>query len=521
MQEILTKVTGVSVYRRSAEVTRKASVSLSAGTIPVQIHGMTSGADANSLRIYLPEGISCSNIHFLSRETEDENSESKRITEKINTLNEEIEICELQCSLWKENGDFTNRTVQTAEEIRAYIDALPERLAALKKKIAENSREVQKLQNDLNEAIRKENLPVICAQLTAPENTECEMIIQYRENEAFWEPVYEVHADTSADTQIRIRARITQLTRETWENVNISLLTGNPVSQSKKPELTPVYLNIRSRQPEAPMMMRANAMASGMMMGAAMADTAMMKRVETEEAVSENQETMTEYSLPDLKNLESGPEGIMADLQKFSLPAEYRTLAVPSRAPRGFRTAVIQSKDLPVMVSGKAAVYLNGLFTGYTDLDPDLNEETFEVSLGSEERIVLSRRETANRKASAFLKNQKTIDHAYEIKVTNNNDKEASVCVQDQIPVSQDKQITVDTLNLSGASADSETGIVTWNLKLSAHETKTLVLAYRVSLPKDEELKETSHRTPAVCPTCGFQIPAAGQKFCPNCGGLL
>ncbi len=522
MLDIKTKVTGAAIYRNGAEIIREGNVHLPAGTERIRIAGLSAGSVADTMRMYLPEGVTCADIRVFYDE---ENPLSDEISGKIEELKRNIEVRELQASLWKDNGDFRSRSTLQISEISEYIRSLPEKLQELQMQNRKDSQEIKKLEKELNEAVRTGNLPVIQAEITSPAEQDCRIRIVCQDQNAMWEPVYEVHADTQSDTEIRIRARIMQWTGEEWQNAAVTLRTGNPSAAAVMPELKPVYLNLRPKA--APVYMR-QAMTMGMSMAAnAMMDTAAgatakMARVETEEAVSEQQETMTEYTLPQPRNIVSSTDGTMADLQKFSLKAEYLTAAVPALSSAAYRTAVLKTEDLPAVISGEASVYLNGIYTGKTYLNPDLNRETFEIPLGREESIHLARKKTNTRKASAFLKNQKTTDHAYEITVTNSQDKAAEVRIMDQIPVSQDKTITVEAQNISGAALDEQTGILTWNLKLGPRETKTLNLAYKVSLPKDEELQETYHSRRTVCPSCGYELEDGYRpKFCPNCGAVL
>ncbi|MBQ1383433.1 MAG: DUF4139 domain-containing protein, partial [Solobacterium sp.] len=160
---------------------------------------------------------------------------------------------------------------------------------------------------------------------------------------------------------------------------------------------------------------------------------------------------------------------------------------------------------------------LNGVYAGETDITADLTKETLDIPLGKEEGIQVSRTEKKRKTSEAMLKNQRTTEYAYELKITNGKDKETEITVTDQIPVSQDKTIVVEAVDKDGAEFKEETGILTWKLKLEPKETKTLNLAYKVSWPKDKTLEET-HNIP-FCRVCGART--YGQRYCPECGAKI
>ena len=137
MHNIETKITGVKIYRNGAETVRRGQAELKAGTNHLRIAGMTQGTDADTVRLYFPAGITMSDIRFLNTmNQEPEEKESDRIRAEITALKQQIEVKELQISLWKENGSFVSRQEQNLQDIETYITKLPERLSTLHQEMA-------------------------------------------------------------------------------------------------------------------------------------------------------------------------------------------------------------------------------------------------------------------------------------------------------------------------------------------------------------------------------------------------
>ncbi|MBQ6490210.1 MAG: mucoidy inhibitor MuiA family protein [Solobacterium sp.] len=527
MQTIQTTVSAVQVYRRGAEITRKGSVVLEQGTNTLRILGLSNGSDTDTVKLFFPAGTGLSDIRFsYGTEDEPEDRPSAKIREDMTALQRQKEIHELQISLWKSNGAFQGTSKPDLTDVENYITRLPDRLNKLYDSINDLNSRIRKLEKDLSEAERLESLPVITAVLEVPSAGTYPFELTYHDVHAMWNFVYEIHTDAEGPVTMKSRARVSQNTDEDWENIPVSLLTSTP-SGGSVPELSPVYLSFRKPQPKtfaksAAMGRNMMAMSSPMMaMMDAVEDTSMdieetveMARIETEGAEVSSEETMTEYTLPGRKTIPSGTKGVMADLKVYELPAEYELLAVPKKDVHVYLVAKLKTKDLPSDIRGTAGIYLNGVYSGETSVAPDLTKETMNVPLGKAEGIQVSRTEKKRKTSDALLKNQRTTEYVYELKLTNSRNTEVTVTVQDQVPSSQEKTIIVETKNNDHAEA-ADNGILTWKCAAGPKETKVLNLAYNISWPKDKQLYESVR--PSVCPCCGNDVPD-DMKFCPECG---
>ena len=528
---VTTKVRKVSLFRNGAEIVRGGSAELPAGTQTVVIRGLSGSAALDSVRLSVSDGVRCEDLRFEAAETEGQ-KESEAIAEEIAAAEKQAEIRALQAELWKTNGNFTGREAMETGEIRSYIQGLPEVLGQLSREEAEFREKIRALTEKKEEAERLEGLPAAVAVLTVPEAGEVFFELRYHDSAARWRPVYEIHSDGEGPLEFRMRARMSQTTGEDWTDTELSLYTGNPSAGGRLPELDSACLEIRVPEPEKPlgppmmpafmggMMAQASVMpgASGMQAAeAAPRSMPLMKRAETGEAEIRGEDTMTEYALPGTKSLKNGAES-MADLRTDSVPAKYRIVSVPCKDPAAYLTAGVSTKDLPVASAFSAGIYLKGMFTGRLTLDPDLTEETAELTLGREEQVHVSREELPPKASSAFLKGQKTLEHLYTVRVSNNSGAEKAVLIRDLVPLSRAKEIQVETKELSGAALDQETGILEKELKVPAGGSEEFRVSYKVSWPKEKQLKKTAVKGTGgkkYCRSCGSEVFG---KFCPTCG---
>ena len=526
MKRLDTSVKQVNVFRHGSEVIRTGSLELSEGANALYVYGITSGIDADTVKLFTKEGVLMGNFRFLtSEEKENGEKESDAIKREIESLKKENEIRAMQAALYEANGNFTNRTSLNAEEVEAYIEALPKRLLGLSEETAACEAKIREAEKKLNEAVKKENYPILYTEVTAPAAGTYPFEVRYQELSGGWEPVFEIHTDAKEPLEIRMRARISQNTGEDWKGISVSLFSGDPSYSGTLPEVLPVYLDFQEevRARAMPRM----AMAMGASMKAAVLEDAVpmemeaaneiaFNRVEAVGAEVSEDDTMTEYILPGARDIYSGNEGAMADLLNYTIPASYRIASAPRKDPHAYLTAEIKTADLPPRAISNAQIYLKGIYAGDVSIDPDFSEETVNLSLGQEERVHVTSKQVSKKTSNTLLKGLKNIEYVYETGITNNTPEPIEAVLKDQIPVSENKSITVEPIDLGGAERNEETGILTKTITVQPKETVTVKLSYKVSYPKDKRIKETVKTSwPKFCHECGSPM---NGPVCTCCG---
>ncbi len=528
MTDLYTTITKASIFRRGAELVRRGSAELEEGAQTLTVRGLSQSAGIDTARLFSQEGVFCSDLRFAPQFGEDE--EDPRATElkdRIRELEKEIEVKELQRDLWKSNGNFSCRDGQPLSEVQEYIEKLPERLGGLNREILREQKELEELNRKLAKLSEQSASPVMVAEVVTPAAGTYAFELRYFENAAGWEPVYEVHSDGESDLEMRMRARIHQSTQEDWKGVETSLFTGNPTSAGSVPDLLSLFLDIR---PDRPVM---KAKAAGMarmamdedccveeaeapMMAFGASAQMNMARMATMDAGVNEEQTSTEYVLPGRRDILKAGDNT-ADIRSFRIPADYRIVSVPSMDQSAYLVASVKPADLPVATEINPSVYHKGIFTGRIWLDPDLTRDEIEITLGKEERIHVSREQTARKTSTSLLKGRRTVEYGYETRVSNTSSADAQVVVKDQVPVSQNKDIAVEVLDTSGAELAKESGLLTRTLDVPAGGSAVFRVGYKVSSPRDKQISEQRRRvsSPRLCPECGS--PMEGGR-CESCG---
>lgn len=521
---IFAPVENVKVYRNSAVIRRKAKVFLQEGSNDIVISGISSTADADSLRLFFPSSVLGKDVQILPLSEAVDRLPSEEIEEEITELQNRIDTLKTVEGLWITNGNFETRGDCSCETIEGYLDALPGHLEGLRAKRRELEKLLKETKEKQDESKRREAFQAIKITVESSDEGEADFEVEYSESSACWTSTFEIHTHSdSKEISVLSRARITQSTGEDWDNVIVSLYTGNPTARQDIPALQKLTLGFLPDPPKnnsaaLGFMDMAGAGAMPPMMGMAMQAPMMKMAMETAEEV--DADTMTGYALPGRRTITSGSAGTVADLKTDTIPAEKRIVCVPKLDSDAYLAAIIKTVDWPLKPSN-AKLYLNENYCGEIYVTPDMTEDVFMLSFGKDERIALSRDVVRSKTEDVLLKGQKRKISEIALKISNNQDKALDVIVSDQIPVSSEKQIVVDHIEADGASLDEETGKLNWNLTINGKSTVEKRLSYNVTYPKDKQLRETHSDVSSglkVCSRCG----AYGQgKFCPECGEVF
>lgn len=199
--------------------------------------------------------------------------------------------------------------------------------------------------------------------------------------------------------------------------------------------------------------------------------------------------TTVKFSVDEPYSVPSQGGTVSVDLNEYHLPAEYEYLSVPKLGPEAFLSARITDWDKLHLLEGEAFLYFGDSFVGKSIINPKNESDTLALSLGKDPSIQIDRIITEEYSDKKIIGGNKTDYRTIEITVKNTKSKEASVMIQDQIPLALRNTIEVEALETSGGQLDPATGIVSWRMKLAPQQSSKIVLSYSVKYPKNEKVK--------------------------------
>ncbi|MDN3658759.1 mucoidy inhibitor MuiA family protein [Ferruginibacter paludis] len=177
-----------------------------------------------------------------------------------------------------------------------------------------------------------------------------------------------------------------------------------------------------------------------------------------------------------------------AVLKEYEVPATYQFYAVPKLDKEVFLLAQITDWEKLNLMPGEANIIFEGTYIGKSFIDPSSTQDTLNLTMGRDKRVVVKREKLMDFSSVKFLGANKKQTFTYEITVKNNKKEAINILLKDQYPLSQNKEIEVELVESDGAAVNTETGVLNWKLQLAAGESKKVRMSYSVKYPKDKLL---------------------------------
>lgn len=136
-------------------------------------------------------------------------------------------------------------------------------------------------------------------------------------------------------------------------------------------------------------------------------------------------------------------------------------------------------------MAGPVSVFHNQDYVGEARLENVSAKEPFQLYLGSDERIFLSRRSKEFRIKTGLFTD--TFNFNREIEITVKNRKKQAVLVDlfDRLPLSGDEKIKISDISFSVEPAEEKKkGLYRFRLALEPGEEKKVVIKYHLSHPE-------------------------------------
>jgi uncharacterized protein (TIGR02231 family) len=279
------EVTGVRIYQSGSQVERTVSTNVEAGTTTLLVEGLSAAVDPQSIYVTGTGGATVAGISYrldyLSGERKP--AEVRRLEDSLRILNTEIEkVNALEMVYNDEIGLMNaNRSVGGAntgvdvDNLMEVADYFRERMIDLRNRqidVKNEQRKLKERQDRMNKQLSELNAKysrpqgTIVIDVHASQAAKLDLKVVYYTSGASWTPSYDISAvSLSKPVRLSYKANVVQTCNEEWENVHLTLSTGNPSVGGQKPVLNPWYLNFYQPRP-VPMMKSAR---SPMMMEAA------------------------------------------------------------------------------------------------------------------------------------------------------------------------------------------------------------------------------------------------------------
>jgi uncharacterized protein (TIGR02231 family) len=538
--EVKSKIDAVTVFLSGAQVSRSADVPVKKGRNIVYFRGLGEGINPSSIQASAPQAFLINSviheINYLDKAIEAPKvkvwQDSLEIIQKLvenNSMENGVLETEKQMILRnqsiasKEQGLNIDELVKTSDFFRSRLTEIYDRQLTYARANAKLNARRNAISNQLNELNARRNRPSndIRVVVNADNAGTANVNLTYFISGAGWTPGYNIRAkDTQSPMVLEYKADVYQNTGTDWENVKLTLSSGNPNTGGTQPVLSPWNLYVQepivlttvttkgySREAAAAPAMApkivydsdeitdeepdasssdGEVLATGTLTDqGAYSYTWQPTSLATYTTVQEGA-TTAEFRISIPQTIRSNGKAEQVSVKTAELQAQYRHYAVPKLDNDAFLVAGLTGWDTLNLLPGNAQVFFEGTYVTEVSINPAYTSDTLNVSLGRDKKVVIERTQLKDFNKVRTLGANRERTFAYEIKIRNTKDAAVTLFLEDQIPVTQDKDISVTLVDASGAKKDDATGKLTWELNLAKAETKTVKLMFSVKYPKNK-----------------------------------
>ena len=178
----------------------------------------------------------------------------------------------------------------------------------------------------------------------------------------------------------------------------------------------------------------------------------------------------------------------IATLKNESMPAEFKYYAVPKLSKDAYLLAEVTNWQTMNFLPGEANIIFEGTFIGKSFIDPASTNDTLNLTLGVDKRVVIKKELMKDYSSVKFLASNKSQTLTYDISVKNNKNEPISLILKEPYPISTQKDISINLQESSSGSVNEEIGVITWIMNVPAGKSDKKRISYTVTYPKNKKI---------------------------------
>lgn len=535
--QVRVTINAATVFLNGAELSGTAKVTLPQGESDVIFTNVAGSVNQQSLSIGAENGVVIQSATFQNNYLADSmlSPRGKKLQDSIRALEHDVVILadkktvvEEQLAVLKENKKVAgqNNGLSVAE-LQKLLDLMSTRMngllasqRTLGTEIDQKNERVALLTSQLNEEQEKNYQPggQLLVKFYAPEATTSDIRMTYVVPNAGWSPSYDLRvAKVNSPVQLFYKANVYQNCGVKWNNIKLSLSTGNPNEGVDAPVLNPKYLSfyalpplVNFRKPGGSREIE-KAPTTNLSDVASLSTQAYQSRNSANISPGGGRSTGEQYVIDGYTVGKSGmdqyasvdnsgvntsfdielPYTIPSDGQQhtvsvktYELPASYRYISVPKIDRDAFLQAQVTNWEDLNLLPAQTNVFFEGSYIGQGYIDMRNVRDTMNFSLGRDKKIIVRRERDKDLHSKKVIGANERQSFTYSISVRNTRKEKINLVVLDQIPVSNDADIVVEDKAYEKAVYDDQDGTLRWILDVKPAELQKVSLSYTVKYPK-------------------------------------
>ncbi len=513
---VKSEIKDVTIYQQNAKITREATVSIPAGITEIVMEDLTSSILQNSLQVDIQGKAillsATSRINYMFGQKE--SPRIKELKDSLELVDNEINWLQNQKIVYQGEERVINENNKlgseqeglNVEELKQLVIFYRSRLFEVKKEILIIDKKVlelklvkSRIQNQLSELNSTRNKPTgeVIINVSSNISTKIDLRLSYLTPNAGWFPVYDIRADgTDKPLKLIYKANVYQKTGYDWEDVKLTVSTGNPTVDNNRPILYPwfidfyvpptglSYIQSQLKSAERSQMMQLNIAQEGLAREE-LDEVAEMPEYRVTETTSQ---MAAEYNIEVLQDIPSDGKEHLVAMMEYKPDADFTYHTVPKLSDGAFLLAKVPDYGQYNLLPGQANLFFQGMYVGQSTINPVTTADTLLVSLGRDNKISVKRNQLKDFTKKQVIGGNIKETKGYEIFVRNNNIFPVNLELLDQIPISKNKEIEVQLEDNGGAEYSEDYGRLLWKLNLKSGQTQNIRFVYSVKYPKDKKI---------------------------------
>lgn len=524
-------IVAVVVYPDRARITRRGTVSLEVGTHELAVHDLTLLLDPESVRA---GGEGTASVRLLGVDvrqayyTETPSVPAAELRRQLEgkldadqALQDEVASLDQQLAMLSGLAEHAGKSltwgiargqasVEDGGALLSFMGTQHELCTKRKRAIVAERREVaaeievlrQELARIEGSRPRERYTAVVGVEAISAGEFALELEYTTRRG-ASWRPLYDLRLLEEGDqpqAEITYLAQVQQSTGEDWLDVDLTLSTARPAVSADLPELSPWYVRVYEPPRPVPTAARQRSAAPQVerffRTAGAVADAAEEQPLAVVPAAAQVQEAEIDaigsavtFHIPRRADVPADNTPQKTTVCVLRLKPELDFYTVPKLVDEVYRRAKVHNDSEVTFLPGPVSLFHGSEFVGRATLDKVAPRETFETTMGIDDRIKVERELVLKEVAKQFIGDRRVLRYGYEVKVENLLPRAAKVVVSDQLPVPdhEDVKIKAEVLDPE-PERQSEQGELTWKLSLDPGAKRTLRFDFVVTAPRGVRL---------------------------------
>jgi len=510
---IKTSVQNVTVYQQGAQLSLIAKANLVAGEQEIVFENLSNFANQQSVQVMTSnEEITILSavyqLDFVKAKDKDpkylliKDSLEYYLREHSKIVNQKVTYSEEQNLILSNKQVGGQQTGLNVAELQKAADFFRLRLLQVKteisalelkeKKIVEL---VNKYKQQLNDRDNGQMFPAgeVVVKVISKGPVTANFKIDYFVERAGWNPVYDIRVkDIKDQPKLTYKAEVHQTTGIDWKDVKLTIASGNPNQGNNQPVMYPWFINFYQHYPKK----TKGLSGADMPMAAPSMQKMEIDKNAQEESYSFQQPVVTvqenqlnvEFQITGEYDIPSTGKAQLVAMNDYTLNATYQYFAVPKLDKDAFLLAKVTDWQKYSLLPGTVNVFFENAFVGQTYIDPFSTNDTLDVSLGRDKKIVIKRDKIVDFEKEKLIGTTKKQTFAYDYQIKNTKSTAIKIDILDQIPVSKNNEIEVKAEELSNGRLNAESGEVKWSFNLQPNESQKYKFIYSVKYPKDKKI---------------------------------